>query len=119
MGVDDAHYGPHAIVKGAAGTVRLEFVVLDEVDPDFAQRLGQGRRVFRSQADARLDDGADQRAFLHAREPARAGDTEFRAGIAFRERVRQPQVEQAQAGDLFQLEQVAGDRGEQIGERWP
>ena len=64
VGVDDAHHGPHALVEGAVRAVRLEFVVLDEVDPSFAQRVDQCRRLLRPEADARLDDGADQRACL-------------------------------------------------------
>ena len=57
-------------------------------------------RLLRREADARLDDGADQRPALDAGEPARALDAELRAGIGLGEGRRQAQVEQAQAGEL-------------------
>src|SRR3954467_10339158 len=78
VGVDDAHHGPDAFIEGAGWSLRLEFVALYAVDPGFAERLGQRRRVLRPEADARLDDGADQRACLDARKPAGGRDAESR-----------------------------------------
>ena len=63
MVVDDAHHGADALVEGAVGAVRLQLVVLDEVDPGFAERAWPWPRSSSgAETDARLDDGADQRA---------------------------------------------------------
>ena len=39
--IDDAHHGPGPFVKRAMRAIRLKFVVLDEVDAGFAQRLDE------------------------------------------------------------------------------
>ena len=60
LGLDRAHHGADARVEGADGAVRLQLVVLDEVDAGPAERpheLGRGGGV---EADGRLDDRADQ-----------------------------------------------------------
>jgi hypothetical protein len=108
MRIDDTHDGPYALLEGAAGPVRLQFVVLDEVDPGFAECLRQGRGFVRSEADTGLDDRTDQRAVEDAAEPAGTGDRELGARIACRKSVRQPYVEQTDSRHLFELEEIAG-----------
>ena len=67
-GVDDAHDGADALVERADRAVRLQLVVLDEIDAGRAELGDERRRLLGVEADARLDDGADQRAAL--RRPA-------------------------------------------------
>ena len=95
--IDDAHHGADALVKRAMRSVGLKFVVLDEVDAGFAQSLGQGCCLVRPEADARLDDGADQRKVSDTGEAARSRNPEFRAGICVRECSGQTDVEEAQS----------------------
>ena len=95
--IDDAHHGPGPIVKRAMRSIRLKFVVLDEVDASFAQGLGQGCCLVWPEADARLDDGADQRKVSDTGEASRSRNPEFRAGICVRECSGQTDVEEAQS----------------------
>ena len=83
--------------NGQCGAVRLEFVVLDEVDAGFAQGSCVVAVSSAVKPDARLDDRADQRTVCHAGKAARAGDPEFRAGIGVRECGGQADIEEAQA----------------------
>ena len=76
MIVDDAHHGSYALVERAVRAVRLQLVVLDEVDPGLAEVLDHGGGRLGVEADARLDDGADQRPAVNVGEPARALDPE-------------------------------------------
>ena len=69
------------------------------------------------EADARLDDGADQRPALDAGEPAGAVDAELRAGVGGGEGGRQAEIEQPEAGELLQLEEVAGDGRDEVRQR--
>ena len=69
-------------------------------------------------ADAGLDDGADERAVVNAGEFAGSRDAELRALVGVEEGRRQGQVEQLQTGEGLQLEEIAGDRGQQVGQRW-
>ncbi len=114
MIVDDAHHGADALVERAVGAVRLQLVVLHEVDPGFAELLDHGSGRLGIESHARLDDGADQGAAVNVREPACAFDSETRAGIGFSEGGRQANVEQAQAADVLQLEQVAGHGRDEV-----
>ena len=95
--IDDAHHGPGPLVERAMRSVRLKLVVLDEVDAGFAQGLGQGGGLVGPEADARLDDGADQRKVSDTGEAPRSRNPEFRAGICLRERSGQADVEEAQS----------------------
>ena len=74
---------------------------------------------FRAHPDARFDDGADERPPVHAREPARSRDAKLRALIAIEKCGRQSDVEQLEARKRFQLEEIAGDRGQKVGQRGP
>src|SRR5437667_28169 len=78
-------------VEWAMGAVRLQFVVLDEIDTGVAQGGDQIRGLRRIKTDARLDDGADQRPVADVRQPAGSGDPEFRAAVARGESGRQAQ----------------------------
>ena len=66
MIVDHAHDGFDALVERARRTVRLQLVVFDEIDAGAAEVVDQRRSVLGTEADTRLDDGADQRPPLHA-----------------------------------------------------
>lgn len=117
MIVDDAHHRAGAGLERAGGAVGLQLVVLDEVDAGLAEGGDQGGGLPGIEADAGLDDGADQRPPLDAGKPPRAGDAEAHAGIGGGEARGQPQVEQAQAGELAQFEEIAGHGRDEIGQR--
>ena len=85
--------------------------------PASARSRDQRARLLRRQPDARLDDRADQRPAVDAGKPARALDAEARARIALGEGVRQFEIEQPQPRELLQLEQIAGDRRQQVRQR--
>ena len=78
--------------------------------------IDQRSHLLRVQADAWLDDGADQRAPVHAGTCTRAPHTAARAGEAARMVFGQVQIEQANAGELTELVQVAGHRRKQGGQ---
>ena len=82
--------------------------------PGFDQRAHLGGSFFRAHPDARFDDGADERTMFYAREPARACDAKLRSLVAIEKRGRQGDVEQLEAGERFQLEEIAGDRGHKV-----
>jgi hypothetical protein len=112
----------HGLEPGVEGRVRRvgdQLVVLEEVDAGGAEIVYQRRRLRGGEADARLDDRADQRPARDAGEPPRAVDAELRVGEGRGVRLRQVEVEQAQAGDLAELEQVARDRGVKAGQVGP
>ena len=117
--VHDGHHPLHPLLEGAVRAVGLELVVLDEVDAAVDQRRDLLGGLLGVQAHAGLDDGADQRAARHAGQPARARHAEGRPGVRGHEGRRQLQVEDPQARDRAQLEQVAGDRGHQHRQRRP
>ena len=106
------------LFEGTVRPIGLQFVIFDEVDP----RLGQGTHLrgsrLRAHANARFDDGADERPLLHAREPARSRHAELRTLIAIEERRRQTDVEQFESRKRLELEQVARDRRQKVGQRW-
>ena len=115
----DRHFGGDARVERTGRPVRLQFVVLDEVDAGAAQFVDDVGRFLRPETDARLDDRADLWAAMHARQSPRALHAETRTPIGRGEFVRQPDVEQPQSGDRFQLEEISGHRREQVRQRWP
>src|SRR3546814_17448602 len=68
--------------------------------------------------DARLDDRADHRATVDARQRPRACDAELRALVAIEEHRRQLEIEQPEPGEGLQFGQIARNGSEQIGQRW-
>ena len=82
VAVDDRHHRPGALLERAVRPVGLQLVVLDEIDAASGEDLDQRRGALRGQADARLDDGADQRPGRDARQAAGAVDAELRALVA-------------------------------------
>ena len=74
---------------GSAGPSACSSSSLMKSIPASHERPDQRRRLLGREADARLDDGADQRPPLDAGEPARALDAELRAGIGVGERAGQ------------------------------
>ena len=89
-GVHDGHVTALTpVFERTLRTVRLQFVVLDEIDPAADQRLDEIRSRGGREPDRRLDDGADQREFFHSREPARPVRPEGRPGISVEKRLRQ------------------------------
>ena len=103
-----AHHRVDALVERRVRRVGHQLVVLDEVDP----RRGELSRPASAvccgrQADAGLDDRADDRAVVDAGELPGAVDAELRAGIGVREGGRDFEVHQLQPGELPQLVQVA------------
>ena len=75
--------------------VRLQFVVLDEIDATRAQPIHELGRLLGREANRRFDDGADQRAPAHAAQLTGAVDAEFGPGISVRKGVRQTHIENA------------------------
>ena len=62
-----AHHRAGALVERAGRAVGLQLVVLDEVDAGVAELGDERRRRLGVEPDARLDDGADQRAAVRRR----------------------------------------------------
>src|SRR3954468_7219756 len=81
MTVDHRHHRADALVEGAVRAVALELVVLDEVDAGLAQRRDDIGGLPRAEADAGLDDRADQWPSLDPGEAAGSRNAEFRAAI--------------------------------------
>jgi hypothetical protein len=115
--VDDAHHGPRTPLERAARPVGLQFIVLDKIDPRIDERAHEVGRFLRPETDAWLDDGADQRPVPYVRQASRALDPELRAGISVAKGSRQPDIQDTQAGKLFQLEEIASDGGKEVGQR--
>jgi hypothetical protein len=105
--------------EGAVRAIGLQLVVLDEIDARRAQLVDQLRGLGGVEADAGLDDGADQRALVDAGKAAGAFNAEGGTGIGTGEGIRQLDVEKPQAAELAQLEEIAGDGGDEVGERGP
>ena len=114
--VDDAHHGTHALLERTQRAVRLQFVVLDEIDAARTQHIHKLGRLLGREADRGLDDRADQRPSVHPSKLAGAVDAEFGAGISARKGVWQPNIENAQTRELFEFEQIAGDSRHQVGQ---
>ena len=83
-----------------------QLVVLHEVDSGERQRADEVGRLPRGEADARLDDRADDRPALHAGEPPRALDPELRTGELGGELRRQNHVEELEAGEQPEFEEI-------------
>ena len=79
---DDAEDRGRALLKRAMGSIRLQFVVFDEVDAGFDQGAHLGCSFFWAHPHARFDDGADERPVFHAGKPARACDPKLRPLVA-------------------------------------
>ena len=104
--------------KGQCGPSDCSSSSLMKSIPGLGQRAHLRRRLLRVHADARFDNGADERPFVHLRKPARSRNAKLRALIAVEECRRQIEVEQFETRKRFQLEEIAGDRGQKVGERW-
>ena len=89
VGVDDPHDGVHTLVKRRVRRIRHQLVVLDEINSGFAENFHQLRRLLRRQADAGLDDCADERTALDFCQLARTSHTKFRSAKMIGERRRQ------------------------------
>ena len=114
-----SHHGGDARFERAVRAVGLQLVILDEVDAGFGENAHLLGRCLGRHADGGLDDGADQRPAVDAGECARARDAELRALVRGQERRRKREVEQLEAAEGFELGEIAGDGGEEIGQRWP
>src|SRR3546814_889760 len=117
--VDDPHDRPRPLLEGAVGAVALKLVVLDEIDVRRGKRLDETGRLLRPEADAGLDDGSDQGTAPNVRKPACPLDAEGRAGIGVGEGGGQTDILDPEPGELLELEQVAGDGGEEVGQGGP
>ena len=104
------HHRRHALGQRGVDRVGADLVVLDEVEPGGAERADQLAGLLRRQAEVRLDDGADQRPALHPGQPPGAGHAVPRRVEALAVRGGQADGVEPQAGDLAQVEQVAGHR---------
>jgi hypothetical protein len=117
MVLDHPHDGASAVIERAMRSVRLKLVVLDEVDPGLAQQLDQTGGLVRAEPDARLDDGPDQRPSLDPGEPPRSRHSELWPRLFLRERLRQGHVQQPQATEGPQFEQVTRHGRDKVGQR--
>ena len=115
--VDLAHHRAGAGLEGRVAIVGLQLVVLDEIDAGGGEGFDEDGDGLGVEADAGLDDGAEERAAFDAGEAAGSFDAEARAGIGRGEGERDAEIEELDAGELLQFEEVAGDGGEQVGER--
>jgi hypothetical protein len=68
------HHGRNALRQRRMHRIGRNLVVLDEVEPGFAQRGDERGGLGRAQADIGLDDRADHRPLRDAGQLARAGD---------------------------------------------
>lgn len=82
MAMQHGHDRSEALVEGRVDRIGGELVILDEVDAAGQQLVHQRRGLLGAEPDAGLDDGADERAAMHARLGASTCDTEARAGEA-------------------------------------
>src|ERR1700726_2204583 len=123
--VNHPHDGFDALVEWARRTVRLQFVVLDKINAGAAEVIDESCRLGRTQANAWLDDGPDQRPSLNAGKAARPSDAELRPRIGLRKFRWQADIEKTQSCNRLELEQIAGDRSQQVRQRrterieWP
>ncbi len=85
-------------------TIRLKFVVLDEIDAALGESFHDLCGRFRRQPDAGFDDRADDGTLVHAAKLPRAGDAELRTLIFFQEGVGKLHVQQPEPGKRLQLE---------------
>src|SRR5580658_6501772 len=97
MPMNHLHHFVQPFGERAMRAVRLQFIVLDEVDSPTNERIYYLRCRNRRQSDARFDDGADHRPVGNATETARARDSELRTLIAIEEIRRQRDIQQLQA----------------------
>ena len=95
--VDHPHDGFDALVERARRTVRLQFVVLDEIDAGAAEVIDKSRRLGGTQADARLDDGPDQRSSLNPCKAARPRDAKPRPRVGLGKFRRQADIQKTQS----------------------
>ena len=79
--VDHAHNRFDPPLERTVRPVRLQFVVLDEVDAGPAELADQRRRFLGTEADARLDDRADQRSSVDTGKPPRSSNAKPRSRI--------------------------------------
>jgi hypothetical protein len=115
--VHRCHHRPRPVLERAGRAVALQLVVLDEVEAGSGELGHQRRGTGGIEPDRRLDDGSDQRPAFDAGEKAGAVDAEARARIGGGELVRQADVEEPQAGELLEIEEVAGDGRDQVRQR--
>src|SRR3546814_12938290 len=103
----------------AGGAIALKLVVLDEIDT----RIEQPRHLCGSrlgiEPDARLDDRADHRATVDARQRPRACDAELRALVAIEAHPRRLETEQPEHGAGLQFGKIDRNRREQLGAEGP
>ena len=96
-------------------TVRLQFIVFDEIDSALGQLAGELRGRCRGEAYAGFDDRADQRPVINAAKTPRASYAELRPAIPVQKFGRQLEIEQPQPGERVELPQIPGDSGHEIG----
>ena len=117
MIVDHLHYRTGPLVERADRAIGIQFVVLDEVDAGFGEAANQGRRFLGAEPDARLDDRAYQRPAVDIGETPGSFYPETGTRIGRRKGSRKAEIDEAKAGELPELEEIAGDGRHQVGER--
>ena len=115
--LDLGHDCRDALGERRIGRIGVELIVFDEVEAGQCEVAHQLAKLLCGQADAGLDDRADQRTPIDLGELTRAFDSEAGARIALGKGLRKLQIEQADPGQLLELIEVSGDGREQIRNR--
>ena len=105
------HHRLHAVGERRVRRIRHQLVVLHEVDTGESEGADEVGGLPRREADARLDDRADDWPPLHGCEPARALDSELRPGELRSQIGRQRYVQKFQARQQPEFKEVARHHG--------
>ena len=93
--LDLRHDRGHALGQWCIGWIGIELVIFDEVEPGQCELAHKLCELLCRQADAGLDNRADQRTPIHLGKLSRAFDAKAGAGVARGKGWRQLQIEQA------------------------
>src|ERR1017187_1711439 len=99
MAIEDMHDSRDPLVERAVRPVGLKFIVLNKVDAGFGENANLFGRGFRRHADGRLDDRANERPIVDAREFTGAGDAELWAFVHAKECGRKSEIEESEAAE--------------------
>ncbi len=119
MIVDHLHHGTRPLVERADRAIGIQFIVLDKVDAGFGENPNETGGLVRVETDTGLDDRADQGSAMDISEAPGSFDPEAGPRIGLCKGGGEAQIDEAKAGELPELEEIAGDGRHQVGERRP
>ncbi len=111
-----AQHSGGALTKRAMRPIALQLVVFDEVDAGLGECACLRRCFRRAQADAWLQDRADEWSVVHAGQLACAMHPKLRLLVCIQKRGWQCEVQQAQTREGFQLREIARHGGQKVGQ---